>query len=121
MKLHYKQEMKYLNAIADHLIEIGYEVEEPDTKYRDLLDVWGTWNGKKCYLEIYVDMYPIRNGGSKRSLNGIGGIWSQGDHEPVEVHLYDKYYDDKLYLYEIDDLVIILDKLKPFKKRKAAR
>lgn len=49
MKLHWKQEMKYLNAIADYLTELGYAVTEPDSKHRDLLDVWGTLFGKEGF------------------------------------------------------------------------
>jgi hypothetical protein len=32
MKLHYKQEMQYLNMVADYLTNLGYQVEEPDPK-----------------------------------------------------------------------------------------
>ena len=47
MRTHYKTEMKYLNAVADLITSWGYEVEEPTTKNRDLLDVWGKIKGKK--------------------------------------------------------------------------
>lgn len=110
MKLHYKQEMKYLNAVADYLISLGYQVEQPDSKNRDLLDVWGTVNGKKCFLEIYVTIYTVPE------WNGsINGIWHQGEHEGVEMFLSsDPNYglDTRNYLEQI------LDGLKPFKKGK---
>jgi hypothetical protein len=66
-------------------------------------------------------MWPIRDSGSQRSVNGTGGIWYQGEHDGVEVHLYTQSYDGKPILYEVDDLTIVLDDLKPFKtKRKKA-
>lgn len=105
-KLHYKQEMKYLNAVADHLIELGYQVIEPDTKYRDLLDVWGTYKGKKCFVEIYVTMWPMDH--------GINGIWHQGEHEGIELYLD----NDPIYGLDVrEHLPHILDDLKPFKKK----
>jgi hypothetical protein len=122
MKLHWKQEMQYLNGVADLLIAMGYHVEEPDTKYREWLDVWGTVDGRKCYQEIYVTMYPIVDGGVNKNITGVGGIWHQGENEPVEVHLYEQSYDGKPVIYEVDDIGLILDGLRPFKKgkRKAA-
>lgn len=52
-----KKELRHLNAIADALIQAGYEVEEP-SPHNDLLDVWGyeQTNGKRrrrCFEEIY--------------------------------------------------------------------
>lgn len=118
MKLHWKQEMKYLNAVADLLTNMGYQVVEPDPKYRDLLDVWGMIGGRRCYMEIYVSMWRIENGGSQSNITGVGGIWSQGEHDPVEVHLYEQSYDGKPIIYEVDNIGIILEDLKPFKKGK---
>lgn len=105
MKLHYKQEMKYLNVVADYLVSLGYHVEEPDPKHRDLLDVWGTYKGKRCFQEIYVTIY--------KTDHGIHGIWHQGDHDGVEMYLD----DDPLYGLDTREcLEQILDGLKPFKK-----
>lgn len=104
-KLHYMQEMKYLRAVADHLIAMGYEVEEPSTKHRDLLDVWGTFKGKRCFIEIYVTIHPCHG--------GIHGIWHQGEHEGVEIFLHPEFG-----LQTSDYIGSILDGLKPFKKKK---
>lgn len=106
-KLHWTQEMKYLNAVADHLIELGYHVEKPNSEYREWLDVWGTYKGRRCYIEIYVNMY--------KCPHGINGIWHQGEHDGVEM-----YMDDHP-LYGLDTrngIETILDDLKPFKKGK---
>lgn len=105
-KLHYKQEMKYLNAVADYLTELGYAVEEPDSKHRNLLDVWGKIQGRKCFQEIYVQMWACGN--------GINGVWYQGDHEPIEIYLDPEYgLDDR------NDITIILEDLVPLKRKKA--
>ncbi len=107
MKLHWKQEMKYLNAVANYLTSLGYKVNEPDSKNRDFLDVWGSLKGRKCFEEIYVTMYKCGN--------GINGIWHQGNHDGIEVYL------DPHPLYGLDtrnDLTIILDGLKPIQKKK---
>lgn len=106
-KLHYKQEIKYLNAVADYLIELGYQVETPNSKHRDLLDVWGIFNGKQCFQEIYVTMWPCNN--------GINGVWNQGEHEGIELYLD----NDPIYgLDTREHLPHILNGLKPFKKGK---
>src|SRR4051812_32029871 len=112
-RLHYTQEMKYLRAVADHLIELGYHVEAPDVQNRNLLDVWGTHKGKRCYIEIYATIFPIRS--ESGWLRGIHGIWHQGEHDGIELYL------DLDPLYGLDTrecLSIILDNLKPFKKGK---
>lgn len=106
-KLHWTQEMKYLNAVADHLVELGYHVLEPDTEHRDLLDVWGTLNGRRCYVEIYVTMYPCHN--------GINGIWHQGEHDGVELYMDNHPLDG---LDTRNGIETILDDLKPFKRGK---
>lgn len=111
MKLHYKQEMKYLNAVAEYLVSLGYHVEAPDTKHRDLLDVWGTYKGKRCYCEIYVTIYASEPEGNH--MGGISGIWSQGDNEPEELFLSN---DETAGLDTRFAPMHILDGLKPFKK-----
>lgn len=103
-KLHYTQEMKYLRAVADYLIEQGYEVEEPKTKHRDLLDVWGVFKGKKCFQEIYCTIYPQRD--------GIHGVWYQGDNESVEM-----FMNADGVLQHMDCFSCILDGLKPMPKK----
>jgi hypothetical protein len=77
-QMHYKKRLKYLNAVADHLISLGYQVNEP-THDHDLLDVWGTIKGRKCYIEIYVTMYECDS--------GINGIWHYDDNEGTEMFL----------------------------------
>jgi len=105
MKIHYKTEMKYLNAVADYIISMGYDVEQPTTKHRDLLDVWGIHKGKKCYIEIYVTIHKLDN--------GIIGYWMQGDNENEEAFLSENS------TYGLDTRFLplhILDNLKPLRK-----
>lgn len=107
MKLHYKQEMKYLNKVAKYLASLGYHVEAPNTQHRDLLDVWGTFNGRRCYQEIYVKIYACGS--------GINGIWYQGENAAEEVFLSnDPNYGLDTRFFPL----CILGGLKPFKKGK---
>ncbi len=77
--LHWKQRLKYLNAVAEHLISLGYHVEQPKHD-DDFLDVWGTIKGSRCYYEIYVTMYPCGD--------GINGIWDFSEmDEGTEMYL----------------------------------
>jgi hypothetical protein len=110
-KLHYKQKLKYLNAVANHLIECGYHVEEP-THEHDLLDVWGTSGGRKCFVEVCVTMY--------RCDGGINGIWDlPSDDENCEGREM-FLSDDETYgldtRWSIEGL--IADQIKPFKRGK---
>ena len=85
MNITKKQEMNYLKEVAEYIESLGYEVEAPDENNRDLLDVWGFSNGRKCYIEIYVTIH--------RCEYGTVGYWMQGNHESEEVFLS----DDPLY------------------------
>lgn len=109
-RLHYKQEMKYLNAVAEYLTELGYEVIEPNPKHRDLLDVYGTFNGRRCFVEIYVTMWACDH--------GINGVWNQGEHDGIEMYMD----NDPLYgLDTREHLPHILDGLKPMKRKSAKK
>ena len=103
MRMHYKTEMKYLNAVAEYLTEMGYDVEAPSSKHRDLLDVWGTLNGRKCFQEIYVTMWPCDG--------GVNGVWHQGEHD-VEVFL------NEFNELDTNGMTVVLDGLKPLRKIK---
>ena len=103
--LHYKQEMRYLNAIVNHLVELGFHVEKPDTKYRDILDVWGKMNGRKCFVEITVQMWAHES--------NINGVLMYGENDPIEMYL-DKEYG----LDTRNSIECILEGLEPFKKGK---
>jgi hypothetical protein len=100
VKLHYKKEMQYLNAVADYLTSLGYEVEKPTTEHRDLLDVWGICDGRKCFIEIYVTIHECNA--------GLVGYWMQGDNEPEEAFLHSEHGLDTRFLP-----LCILDNLKP--------
>lgn len=108
-KLHYKQRLKYLNAVANYLIGLGYHVEKPHHD-DDYLNVWGTVKRRRCFQQIDVFMYECRNG-----YGGINGVWHQGDHDGVEV-FYSNNPDYGLDTREC--LEQILDDLKPFKRGK---
>lgn len=60
--LHWKRRLKYLRAVADHLVECGYSVNEP-AHDDDYLDVWGKIGKQKCFVTIYVTMYEGDSGG----------------------------------------------------------
>ena len=108
-KLHYKQEMQYLNAVAEYIQSLGYEVKKPSTNNRDLLDVWGMFKGKKCFVEIYVTIHRVNN--------GIMGYWMQGENESEECYL------DTTFEYDLDTRFLplnILDGLKPLNRSKKA-
>lgn len=107
-QLHYKQEMKYLNAVADYLIELGYGVVQPTTDYRESLTVWGMYKNTKCHLEISVSMYACHN--------GINGVWHQGEHDGIELFL--DLLPNGYGLDTRNDIEILFDGLKPFKKGK---
>ena len=114
-KTHWKTEMKYLNAIADVLIKYGYEVTEPSTKHRDILDVWGKFKNKKCFLEICVSNI-------QKSHGGILGVWSVPEiDENQENDLHEIYLDNDGYTYSSDTSYLIADiaeQINPIKKEK---
>ena len=103
-KLHYTQEMRYLRAVADYLISCGYDVEEPSTKHRNLLDVWGTVKGKRVFQEIYCTIYPCDN--------GINGVWDNGDNDCIEIFL-----DSDGDLQSTECLTVTLEGLKPLRNK----
>lgn len=105
-RIHWKQEMKYLNALAEYIQSLGYEVEEPSTKHRDILDVWGKIGSKKCFVELYITIY--------KTDHGIIGYITNGD-ESEEAYL------DLTFGYGLDTRFLplyALENLKPLNKRK---
>lgn len=96
------QRRKYIKAVSEYLIELGYHVS-PDYK-RELIDVWGTLNRRRCYIEIYaMTIHP--------TANGIHGIWGQGDNEDEELYL-----DNERGLDTRFAPLLILENLKSFKR-----
>lgn len=103
--LHYKKEMKYLKAVANYFNENGYEAEEPKTRHRDILDVWGLEGKRKCFEELYVFIYEHRG--------YLIGHWHCNDHDGIELVM--DHDGDLIRPWEIGCL---LDGLKPLKKVK---
>jgi hypothetical protein len=103
--LHYKKEMKYLKAVANYFNENGYHAEEPNTKHRDLLDVWGFVNKRRCFEELYVFIYEHRG--------YLIGCWRGIDEESVELVM--DYDGNLIRPWEISNL---LGGLKPLRKVK---
>lgn len=101
------QKQKYMDAVAEYIISLGYEVETADPEH-DLLDVWGKYKGKRCYIEIYLHAFQVMD-------NGLYGIWGQGDNEDEELFLssYPTCGLDTRFFP-----LSILDGLKPIKKQK---
>lgn len=107
MRLHYRQRLQYMNAVADYLIELGYHVEEPDPRH-DRLDVWGTVGGRRCFIEIYLHAIS-------KDERGTYGVWGAGEAEDEELFLS----NDPTYGLDTRFApMLILEGLKPFKKGK---
>lgn len=94
--------LAYLNEVAKYIESLGYEVETPAEEH-DLLDVWGKFRGRKCFVEIYLHAFSIMD-------NGLYGIWGQGDNEDEELFLS----NDPIYGLDTRFFPLhILDGLKP--------
>lgn len=97
--------LKYMKEVAKYIESLGYRVENPTSKH-DLLDVWGKFNGKKCFVEIYLHAFGEYE-------YGLYGIWGQGDNEDEELFLS----NDPLYGLDTRFFPLhILDGLIPLKK-----
>jgi hypothetical protein len=107
--------LKYMNAVADHLISLGYEVETPDEN-NDLIDVWGFTSVKghkrrrRCFVEIYLHAFSEMD-------NGLYGIWGQGESDDEELFLSsDPAYGLDTRFFPLS----ILDGLEPLTRKAGA-
>lgn len=108
---------KHLEAIADALIEAGYDVQKVP-KDCDLLDVWGfvrapgSKRRSKCFEEIYCVHLSTDNGVS-------ASYWSTNqtyDTDGVDIEVL----QDDDGLRGVDDLIAALS-IRPIRTRKCAR
>lgn len=112
MSISNKIELKHLTLISNALIKVGFEVETPNPKFTDLLDVWGyvtpkeSSRRKKCFHEIYCTIIIHDNG----NVSSYWRVNYDNQSEFIEVCQKDNYIYNEFEL--ISAVKSIIDPIK---------